>query len=741
MKLAKFNFSDLKLAHQITMITGVLALTVLFGITAFAVVSSTRSLQAEAERSFRVQVESLRRSADIAHQLARSATDRLGASFSEKFKDGLTVDPAQLVRVAGVDAPLVKLGDTTINMNFKHVDEFSEATGGVATVFARKGDDFVRVTTSLKTETGERAVGTFLGKEHPGYQTILSGQIYLGRAKLFGRDYMTKYVPVRAKDGSVIGILFVGYDLEDTKTSLFQMMSNAKLGEQGYIYVIDAAPGKNAGQLLVHPSLVGKNAMELADADGKVGFLRPLVDTKSGVLSYPWPNKEGVAESKIVAFDRSEGWNWTIAGGAAREEQMRAGNRMAIILGASGLAAAAVLAVLLWVFIARRLRSLGHLTEVVQRLAKGDNEARARLATQDEIGELGRAFDAMMDERVATQVAIEKENEQLNASVLALLQAVAQLGNKDLTVKVPVAEDVTGAVGDALNLLTTETAKVLAQVTDLAADVSSASLLVKQQSDTVSAVASSERKQVEQAAAELGDAATSMKRIAELAQACNAAADNAIKTTQNALGTVNATVGGISGIRDTIRETEKRIKRLGERSQEISGVVSLINTIAERTHILALNASMHAASAGEAGRGFAVVAEEVQRLAENARQATAQIATLVNNIQVETADTVSTMNATISQVVEGSRLAEQAGEQMKRTQETTARLVASVQEIAESSQAQARISSQLLERAGEIRKSTEQTTAQLREQSEQTVNLVEYAKGLMGAVRVFKLPG
>lgn len=740
MKLAKFRFSDLKLAHQITLITGALALTVLLAITAFAAISSVRALHAEAEHSFRAQIEGMRQAADFAYELAVARTKSVTGVFQAKFNAGLAVDRNVHVPVGGIDTPLVKIGDTPVNLNFKLVDEFTEATGATASVFVVKGDEFIRITTSNKNDKGERAVGVPLGKNHQAYDSLRAGKSYIGRSYVLNREHLSEYVPVKAADGSVIAALGVGYNLEEIKTSLFQMVSKVRLGDQGYIYIVDAAPGKHQGQFLVHPKLTGTNALELADADGKSGFLRPLVDTKAGFLSYPWPNQQGEVESKIVAYDRSDGWDWTIAGGAGREEQTRTGTRMAIILGMSGLVGAAALAILLWVFITRRLLPLGHLTDVVHRLGAGDNEARAKLASKDEIGELGRAFDKMMDERVATQLAIEKENEQLNASVLALLQAVAQLGKKDLTVKVPVAEDVTGAVGDALNMLTNETAKVLTQVTDLAADVSSASLLVKQQSETVTEVANKERQQVEQAAVELGDAATSMKRIAELAQSCNAAADNAIKTTQNALTTVTATVGGISGIRDTIRETEKRIKRLGERSQEISGVVSLINTIAERTHILALNASMHAASAGEAGRGFAVVADEVQRLAENARQATAQIATLVNNIQIETADTVSTMNATISQVVEGSKLAEQAGEQMKRTQETTAELVASVQQIAESSQAQALISSQLLERAGEIRKSTEQTTTQLREQSEQTVNLVEYAKGLMGAVRVFKLP-
>lgn len=393
------------------------------------------------------------------------------------------------------------------------------------------------------------------------------------------------------------------------------------------------------------------------------------------------------------------------------------------------------------IFIMRTVTGpMNHLQGVMEKLRLGDATVRAQLTTSDEIGTLARQFDQMVDEREAASALVREENEQLNDSVLALLQGVAKLSQKDLTAKVTVAEDVTGAVADALNLLATETAKVLQQVTNISADVTDASMKVKTQSDTVRATADLEREQIIKTSEELQVAAQGMAHIEQLAQSANLAADNAIKTTQAALATVSATVGGINSTRDTIRETEKRIKRLGERSQEISSVVGIINTIAERTHILALNASMHAASAGEAGRGFAVVAEEVQRLAESSRQATAQIATLVNNIQVETADTVNTMNSAISQVVDGSRLAEQAGEQMKLTQAATADLVASVKQISASSQEQTELSAGLLTRSNEIRKSSEKTSQELIEQAGQTENLVEYARALLGSVRVFKLP-
>jgi len=392
-------------------------------------------------------------------------------------------------------------------------------------------------------------------------------------------------------------------------------------------------------------------------------------------------------------------------------------------------------------FIARGiLRNLALLQSTINRVHAGDFGARARINSKDELGELAAAFNELLDSRVETLSKIQIENERLNESVLDLLRAVAQLARKDLTVKIPVSEDVTGAVSDALNLLAKETASVLQDVTTISAEVTAASLAVQRQADNMLLTAAEERADVESTSLSLSAAAHALQEIANLAQQCNAAADNAARTTQGALASVNNTVAGINSTRDVIRETEKRIKRLGERSQEISGAVNLINVIAERTHILALNASMHAASAGEAGRGFAVVADEVQRLAENARQATQQIAALVNNIQVETSDTVNTMNNVITQIVEGSRLAEQAGEQMQLTQQTTSDLVASVRQIAASSSEQVKVGHELIELAAAIKVSSEKTSEKLLEQSSNTNSLVEYAKRLLNTVHVFKLP-
>lgn len=380
------------------------------------------------------------------------------------------------------------------------------------------------------------------------------------------------------------------------------------------------------------------------------------------------------------------------------------------------------------------------ISAIVQKVARGDLEARTELTTSDELGELATAFDNMLDERVSSMAQVSRDNENLNNSVIMLLEAVSDLSNRDLTVHVPIAEDVTGPVADAMNMLTTETARVLAQIRQISNQVAQAAAMVESQGGKINQLADEERAIIEDTMTKLDEASKTMVLIARQAKASNDIAARATESTEEALQTVTRTTQGMNEIRETIAETEKRIKRLGERSQEINGVVEIINNIAERTHILSLNASMQAAAAGDAGRGFAVVANEVQRLAESSRDSTSEIAGLVNNIQVETAETMAAMNKAIAQVVEGSELAQTSGVKMQTTQETTAELVGAVEQIAKRSMLQAQVTRALLSKAEEAQKSTEETNSEIKLQADQATNLVQFSQQLLESVNVFRLP-
>lgn len=393
-------------------------------------------------------------------------------------------------------------------------------------------------------------------------------------------------------------------------------------------------------------------------------------------------------------------------------------------------------------FISRKLtQSIAQMTNTVNLLANGDYAARCQMKTGDEMQVLGDAFDNLLDERVEQLARVEQENEALNESIIAILTAASKIGeDRDLSVEVPVNEDVSGAVSDAINSMVFEMSSVLQQVDSIADQVSHAANTVDQQANTVNQSSAQDRAAIDNTLKQLEDASEAMNQIARLALACNKVAGVANESTQHGLDAVVSTSEEMNNIRSTIQETAKRIKRLGERSQEISGIVDIINNISERTHVLSLNASIQAASAGEAGRGFSVVADEVQRLAENSRNATAQISKLIQNIQIETSDTIATMDKAIKEVVHGTELAEKAGHQMLETQENTQKLAQAVQKIAANSQAHSELTEKLKRQAADIQKRSVATQSELKAQKQETSKLATYAEQLISTVRLFKLP-
>ncbi len=416
-------------------------------------------------------------------------------------------------------------------------------------------------------------------------------------------------------------------------------------------------------------------------------------------------------------------------------------NRMFFMASLSVIVGGVLIAGIIGLFIYRSItRPIARIAETVGLVAEGDFSVRSGVTGSDELGRLGAALDGLLEDKVQSLARAEREAEQLNESVLKVLEAVAQMSERDLTVSVPVTADVAGPVADAINQMAEETSNVLRQVNKIARAVGQASLQVNKRAGAVNQAADGQGKEIQAAAEELASASQVLERIATLALECRDIANGTTQTTRMAVQTVNGTVAGMNEIRDAIQETGKRIKRLGERSQEINAIVEIINSIAERTHVLALNASMQAAAAGEAGRGFAVVADEVQRLSESSREATAQIGGLIKSIQVDTNDTIVTMDRTINQVVEGSRLAETAGQRMLETQQSTDRLVESVLRIAEGSEQQAKISASLRDRAQALVAGTAATAKQLVAQLAETKKMVHYARALMQSVQVFKLP-
>ena len=413
-----------------------------------------------------------------------------------------------------------------------------------------------------------------------------------------------------------------------------------------------------------------------------------------------------------------------------------------LIASAITIVAGMLLGSLLGFFIYRSISSqVNRLTGTIRDIAAGDLNARVNLQGNNELVELGEAFDGMVEERIATQRKINEDHHQLNESVFSLLEAVAELSERNLTVRAKVTEDATGPLADAINQLAEDTGDVLKQVRQVAESVEKTSSDVNQHALSVNELARLEQTEAEESTQLLGDIVRRLDSIAQAALQANSIAGVTTDTTRSAQESVSKTLGSISGIRDTVQETGKRLKRLGERSQEISRIVEIINTISERTTVLALNANMQATAAGEAGRGFSVIAEEIQHLAESSRESTEQIGVLVRNIQQEANTTIANMDTTIAEVVDGSMLAEQAAKQMDATLVSTNKLVESVERIAADSAGQVKISQELQNRAEKILEATQTTGKELLSLTKLTRDMAEYGEKLAASVRVFKLEG
>ena len=442
----------------------------------------------------------------------------------------------------------------------------------------------------------------------------------------------------------------------------------------------------------------------------------------------------------VQVFDTT----WALMSEIDVEEAFQDSDNLTKLLIYAALAIVALVALVSFIASLRFVKSFTdpvlELGSTVAKINEGDTDARVNVTSQDEFGDLGNALNNLMDEKIDSLVQTEKENEELNTSIINLLGAAADMSERDFTIQVPVAADITGSVSDALNLMSTQVSTVLKDVTNIAKNVQNSAVQVQEQGVSVSEVAALERTQVEGTMEALAKASETMESISNLANNCNVIAVRASESTQQAVNQVTETATGINGIRETISETEKRIKRLGERSQEISSVVDIINNVAERTQVLALNASMQAAAAGEAGRGFSVVADEVQRLAKSSRESTSEITTLVGNIQAETSETMAAMNNAIGQVIQGTKMAEDSGKQMLETQKTTNELLEVVKKVAEGSELQAKSSNQLRDDARQIVVSTQATAEQLEEQAKVSQYLVDQSEKLNESVAIFKLP-
>ncbi len=365
-------------------------------------------------------------------------TERLTGGFAAMLPAGpIASDTASVVELGKFAVPQLTFGGKPLSGDYRLVDRFTASTGAVATIFSRTGDDFVRLSTSLTNDKNERVIGTALDHTHPAYALMLAGKPYTGRARLFGRDYMTHYRPVADADGKVIGILFVGVDYGAGLAALKEQVRGMKVGDDGYFMIVDTAAGEKQGTLVVHSGQEGARVDSLVAPEDKA-TLAALIDGKGGSATLalaPSTNAEPVPV--MASTEPFAPWKWTLIGVEPRTALTA--TLHGLMLRMLGLSLLAIVALATLVFIvARRLvsRPLARAGAIAHDVAEGRLDGRIDTSAQDEVGELMKSMQRMqsnLKSRIDRDAVIASESLRIRSALESVTTNV-MIADRDRTI-------------------------------------------------------------------------------------------------------------------------------------------------------------------------------------------------------------------------------------------------------------------------------------------------------------------
>lgn len=604
----------------------------------------------------------------------------LESTFRNGYLAGVYVEN-YTVDLMGHEVPNITQYSESLINDTKLVDSFTRDTGAIATLFAPLGDDFIRVSTSLKDPQGQRAVGTTLGINHPGYQQLKAGQPYYAQIKLYGERYITYYAPIKDATGKVAGLSFIGLPVDQATQTLFDALEEIKWGDTGYTIIVDN-DDNNLGKYLLHPAKSGSDSsiLEVADYNGHKPFGQ-IFEQSSGLIRYPFEYQGNVGE-KYLVYTEVPGWNWKLLGGTFIKEVTKGSDTLLTLIAIISSIAAIITFVVLTLFLNRSLQPLTTLNSYMTRLAGGEvslNIPASRKASKNEITNLSSGVASMAS--------------QLN-ELVGKIRSTSDL----------VESNSTSVANDAHSNLT--------------------------QADR-------QQQEVEQVVTAIEEMASSAQSVAQQVESIAENVRSANTDSQSGLAIVEGVCIDVAQLNDQLDQSATAIEQVNRDSESIQTVTKMIDEIAEQTNLLALNAAIEAARAGEQGRGFAVVADEVRTLAHRTQSSVQDVVEIIEKLKGSTHNAVNMMTDSQRSANQVLDKAQDAGTALEAIAVQVQSIASQADAIAATSEEQAQVSQEIAANAHSISELNRESRNTSAKTSQSAIELQQQARNLKEQVDFF----
>ncbi len=628
----------------------------------------------------------------------------------------------------------LQFGKTIINNNFTIVDRVKKIAGGTATIFVKSGNSFIRISTNVINDKGERAIGTKLDPNGKAYKSITSGVSFYGLVTILGNPYITGYEPIKDNNGNIIGIFYTGYPLS-TLTELGQKIEETKLLDNGFVALVN-----------------DKNKIEFLSSTITKEEAEKVISTKTSAKFSNW-------DVQSLIYNE---WGYSIVAAYPEDDINSRVNVVKTGLITASVSFGFLIIIIIYYLVSKIiLIHIKKLAAAADKVSNGDTSVKVDINTNDEIGLLATSFNNMVkgindsivkireQEKLANTAGLQAKNAEeeaikqqkyLTEKSEQMMNAMGKFASGDLTVDLKVEkDDIMGKLFSSFNNSVVNIRKMIEELNYAVSHTKSSSDKIMRNTDTISAGAHEQSAQTSEVAAAIEEMSRTIYETSQSANLASNYSKQAAELASEGGNIVNKTIEGMLNISDAVDQVAQIVKHLGENSNMIGEIVQVINDIADQTNLLALNAAIEAARAGEQGRGFAVVADEVRKLAERTTKATKEIATMIKQIQTDTKEAVQSMDNGTIKVLEGKKLAQKAGESLKDIILNTSKVNDAIMQVASASEEQSTAAEQISKNIDSINSVSQQTAKDVSQIAEASSELNDLTETLNNMVDRFKI--